>query len=102
MKTGTRGDFFQSINAIGSEEYPTLMTGFFEQFSILYNIIGGYDNLQISKNADQFSFNIHTPSPEIATDILSRTSGEVIQVYDRTFSIYTSQIGPTDLSIQIR
>ena len=102
MKSGTRGDFFQSINQIDQEAYPGILNSFFEQFSILYNIIGGYENLQVSKSADQFTFDIVTPSPEIADDIMSRINGEVVQVYDKTFSISGIRTGSNGLNIQIR
>ena len=101
MKQGTRGDFFQSINSIEDDEFPKLMTCFFEQFSILYNIIGGYTDLQIYRTSGQFSFNINTPNPQIATDILNRISGDAIQVYGKVYNIYASQISPTVLNIQI-
>lgn len=102
MRQGTRGDFFQSINEINDEEYPKLMTCFFEQFSILYNIIGGYTDLNVYKTSGQFSFNINTPSPEIATEIFNKISGDAIQVYGRVYSISASMISPTVLNIQIK
>ena len=102
MAQGTRGEFFQSINQIDGTAYPEMITSFFEEFSVLYNIIGGYDNLQISKNYDQFSFSIHAPSPAIASEILMRASGDVINVYGRTFSISVQQQSPVDLIISIK
>ena len=98
----SRGEFFQAINQIETDKYPEMLTTFFEQFSVLYNIIGGYENLQVSKNADRFSFSIHTPSPVIASEILLRASGDVMQIYGRTFSISVTQVSPVDLNIEIK
>lgn len=100
MKQGTRGDFFSSV-VNDPNEYPDIVTSFFEEFSVLYNIIGNYDNLKVFRNNSQMSFDIHTPSPAIADEICGKVDGEVVQVYDRTFTVYAYRTGVSDISIKI-
>ena len=99
--SGTRGEFFTEV-INDQDQYPVLLTSFFDQFTILYNIIGEYENLSVSKDMNNMSFTIHTPSPEVTDSIVNRVQGEVVQVYNHIFTVSISRIGPTDLIIYIK
>ena len=102
MDNRTRSDFFQSVKA-ADQDYPVMLTHFFDQFSVLYNIIGRYDNLMVSKDPSQnFTFTITAPNlgtaQRIVEDIAYNSS---MTIYDRTFMIQVQQLSDLVLKITI-
>ena len=98
--SGTRGEFFTSI-IDDQDQYPALLTTFFDQFSILYNVIGEYNDITVSKDTNSMSFAIHAPSQDVADGIERRIQGDPVMVYNHQFSLHVARTGPTDLIIDI-
>ena len=98
-----RLEFFQSVEM--SNPYMDILTNFFDQFSILYNIIGVYGGVKISQTGNTLTnidFSIYTISLDITNMIESRIqSYNIMNIYGGSYRVNSFRVNDTELHLSI-
>ena len=99
-----RIQFFQSIEQ-NNEDYASIITSLFDQFSLLYNLVGNYESVTIlnTSTRSKAEFEIHCKDEDqvkmIFDNIISK--GSYTELYGRIFRVTAIQRGKEIILIQL-
>lgn len=99
-----RIQFFQSIEQ-NNEDYASIITSLFDQFSLLYNLVGNYESVTIlnTSTRSRAEFEIHCKDEEqvkiIFDNIISK--GSYTELYGRIFKVTVSKKDSNVILLQL-
>ena len=103
-KKKNRAEFFKSVEQ-NVDDYPSVITSLFDQFSLLYNLVGQYQSVNISNgstyNKVQFMINCKDEDQfnMIFNNIISK--GNYTELYGRIFFVNPIKKSPTSFLLQL-
>ena len=101
---GNRIEFFQSVEQ-NNEDYASIITSLFDQFSLLYNLVGNYESVKVTNTTslsnaqflitctDEIQFKM------IFNNILSK--GSYTELYGRIFKVTATQKSKTSFILEL-
>ena len=101
---GNRIEFFQSVEQ-NNEDYASIITSLFDQFSLLYNLVGNYESVKVTNTTslsnaqflitctDEIQFKM------IFNNILSK--GSYTELYGRIFKVTANQKSKTSFILEL-
>ena len=99
-----RIDFFKSVEQ-NNEDYASIITSLFDQFSLLYNLVGKYEAVSVRNNSTytKVEFDVTCSSEDqlklIFNNILSK--GNYTELYGRIFLVEAKQKDSTTFILRL-
>ena len=99
-----RIQFIQSIDQ-KDKEFVSMVIGFFDQYMALYSLVGQYEHINIINDVkENITFTISFESEAQAQQLQSiiASTGYMVTIYERTFTIVMAPLDSNTLSITLR
>ena len=103
-KQKDRAEFFKSVEQ-NMEDYPLILTSLFDQFSLLYNLVGNYKSVKVANESThtKVQFIVDCKDEDqlnmIFNNILCK--GNYTELYGRIFQVKSTKKSPTSFVLQL-